>query len=82
MKYKAAAIKADSLNWWQVTNGPFADKYWKDVFKEIKVFTGMVECFLLERTEDIDVIKSTWVFKLKMFPDGLTKKFKGRFCTS
>ncbi len=27
-----------------------------------------------------NVIRSTWAFKCKRFPDGLTKKFKARFC--
>ena len=27
-----------------------------------------------------NVIPSTWAFKCKHFPDGLIKKFKGRFC--
>ncbi len=26
------------------------------------------------------VIPSTWAFKCKRYPDGLTKKFKARFC--
>ena len=28
----------------------------------------------------MNVISSTWAFKLKRFPDGLVKKFKARFC--
>ncbi len=26
------------------------------------------------------VIRSTWAFKCKQYPDGLVKKFKARFC--
>ena len=28
----------------------------------------------------MNVIRSTWAFKLKRYPDGLIKKFKARFC--
>ena len=28
----------------------------------------------------MNVLKSTWAFKLKRYPDGLIKKFKARFC--
>ncbi len=27
-----------------------------------------------------NVIRSTWAFKCKRYPDGLIKKFKTRFC--
>ena len=28
----------------------------------------------------MNVLKSTWAFKVKRFPNGLIRKFKGRFC--
>ena len=28
----------------------------------------------------MNVIQSTWAFKLKRYPDGLVKNFKGRLC--
>ena len=28
----------------------------------------------------LNVIRSTWAFKCKRYPDGLIKKFKARFC--
>ena len=28
----------------------------------------------------MNILPSTWAFKLKRFPDGTVKKFKGRFC--
>jgi hypothetical protein len=33
------------------------------------------------RTLDMNVLPSTWVFKIKRYPDGHVKKFKARFCT-
>ena len=35
---------------------------------------------VVERTSDMNVLPYTWAFKLKRFPDGSAKKFKGRFC--
>ncbi len=35
---------------------------------------------VIDRTDDMNVIDSTWAFKLKQYPDGLIKKFNARFC--
>jgi hypothetical protein len=35
---------------------------------------------LVEQLPHMNVIPSTWVFKIKRFPDGTVKKFKVRFC--
>jgi len=32
------------------------------------------------RSEENNVIKSTWAFKPKRLPDGIPSKFKARFC--
>ena len=32
------------------------------------------------RTKDLNVLKGTWVFKLKRLPDGTPYRFKARFC--
>ena len=34
----------------------------------------------VKRTPDMNVLPSTWAFKLKRYPDGRVKKFKARFC--
>ena len=36
---------------------------------------------VVEQVKDVDVLQSTWVFKLKCFPDGLINKFKAHFCS-
>ncbi len=33
-----------------------------------------------ECKDDMKVINSTWAFTCKQYPDGLTEKFKARFC--
>ena len=35
---------------------------------------------VFERDDDMNVIESTWKFKIKLFADGLMKIFKARFC--
>ena len=35
---------------------------------------------VVDQTDDMNVIDSTWAFKLKRYPDGRIKKFKARFC--
>jgi hypothetical protein len=32
------------------------------------------------RTPDMNVLPSTWAFKIKHYPDGRVTKFKARFC--
>ncbi len=79
---KAESSKLDNPNWWEAMRGPFADEYWKAAIKEINTLEGMGAWDVVDRPKDPEsnVIKSTWAFKLKRFPDGLPKKFKARFC--
>ena len=35
---------------------------------------------MVEYDDDTNVIESTWAFKIKIFTDGLIKKFKAQFC--
>ena len=35
---------------------------------------------VFERDDDMNVIESTWKFKIKLFADGLMKIFKAWFC--
>jgi hypothetical protein len=34
----------------------------------------------VKRTLNMNVLPSTWAFKIKQYPDGHVKKFKARFC--
>ena len=80
LKAKAEASKADNPNWWEAMKSPFADEYWKAAVKEIETLEKMGVWDVVDRPEGVNVIDSTWAFKLKRFPDGLIKKFKARFC--
>ncbi|KAL7465925.1 hypothetical protein ACHAXS_006230 [Conticribra weissflogii] len=80
LKAKSASSQADNPNWWQAMNGPFANEYWKAAVTEIETLEGMDAWEVVDQQPDMNVIDSTWAFKLKRFPDGLIKKFKARFC--
>ena len=80
LKAKAEASKEDNPNWSQAMNGHFVDDYWKAAVKEIETLEGMEAWEVVDEKTDMNIIDSTWAFKLKRFPDGLIKKFKARFC--
>ncbi len=46
-------------------NGPFSNEYWKAVITEIETLEGMVTWDVIDRTDDMNFIDSTWAFKLK-----------------
>jgi hypothetical protein len=80
LKAKASASKEDNPNWWEAMNSTFADEYWKAACKEIETLEKMGAWEVVDIAEGMNVIDSTWAFKLKRYPDGLIKKFKARFC--
>jgi len=80
LKAKAAASSEDNPGWSQAMKGQFADEFWEAAKVEITTLEGMDAWEVVERTLDMNVIRSTWAFKIKRYPDGLIKKFKARFC--
>ena len=74
LKEKAAASKEDSPAWQEVMHAPLADKYWKAAITVVKTFKAMNAWEVVDHTKDMNVLQSTWAFKLKHFPDGLIKK--------
>ena len=78
---KTAASKEDNPTWWQAMNGPYAEEFWKAAQLEIETLEKINAWTVVPRTDDItNVLPSTWAFKVKRYPDGNVKKFKGRFC--
>eukprot|EP00957_Ditylum_brightwellii_P057974 4395630-Ditylum_brightwellii.AAC.1 len=47
---------------------------------EIDTLSGKESWIIAPRTKDMNVLKNTWAFKCKRFPDGRVKKLKARFC--
>ena len=63
-------------------SGPFTDEYWKVACNDIETLEKMGDCGVIDRTDDINSIGSTYNFRIKRFPDGLINKFKGRLFDS
>jgi hypothetical protein len=62
-------------------NGPYAKEYWKATLVKIETLGRIQAWTVVPRTGDItNVLPSTWAFKVKRYPDGSVKKFKGCFC--
>ena len=62
-------------------NGPYAKEFWKATQIEIETLKKINAWSVIFHTDDItNVLPSTWAFKVKQYPDGTIKKFKGRFC--
>lgn len=81
LKAKLEASKKDNPNWRQAMNGPFADDFWKAAVKEFTTLENMKAWEVVDRPPLAKVLDIIWVFKIKRFPDGLIKAFKGRLCT-
>ena len=80
LKAKAEASKLDNPNWNQAMNGEFAPEFWDACKVEINTLEGMGAWKVVKKTAEMNVLRSTWAFKIKRYPDGLIKKFKARFC--
>ena len=63
------------------TCGPFQAQFWKAMYNELTTLIQEFDCWdYVPRTPDMNVLPSTWAFKIKLYPDGRVKKFKARFC--
>jgi hypothetical protein len=60
----------DTPNWHQAMNGPNAEGYPNAMDVEIGTLSGKESWIIVQRTKDMNVLKSTWAFKCKWFPDG------------
>jgi hypothetical protein len=83
----ALAIKSshgndeDNPTYDQAMSGEHAADYYKAAELEPETLQRDLDCWeLVRRTDDMNVLPSTWAFKCKRYPDGRVKKFKARFC--
>jgi hypothetical protein len=67
---KSAASKDDNPTWWQAMNGPYSDQYFEAAKVEVMTLESKDSWIVVDRTDDMNVLPSTWAFKLKRFPDG------------
>lgn len=76
----AKANSEDNPNWNEAMNGPLRQGYWKAAENEIVALENKDSWDVIDRTEEMNVLPSTWAFKCKRFPDGSVRKLKARFC--
>ena len=77
------SAKSNSSNnpkWFEAMRGPYSDQFREAAKVEIDTLDSIGACTKVKRENWINVLRSTWVFKIKKFPNGLIRKFKGRFC--
>jgi hypothetical protein len=71
----------DNPTWTQAMNSPEADKWWQACEVEMNTLENDLKAWkLVKRLPGMNVIPSTWAFKLKRYPDGTVKKYKARLC--
>ena len=70
----------DNPNFGQAMNGPYSEGFWDASAKEISTLQKLRSWTQVKRTQGMNVIQSTWAYKIKRFPDGLIRKLKARFC--
>ncbi len=62
-------------------NGPFQGEFHEAMRTELTTIATDFKCWdLVPRRPGMNVLPSTWAFKIKRYPDGSVKKFKARFC--
>jgi hypothetical protein len=79
----ALATKAadeDTPNWTKAINGPNSEGFWEGMWKEIVTLQKLGAWEQVPRPKGVNVILTTWAFKIKRYPSGLVRKLKSRFC--
>jgi hypothetical protein len=77
----ASKYNEDNPSWDTATKGPFQAEFWQAMRMELNTLVNKFRCWdLVPQLPLMDVLPSTWAFKIKWFPDKSVKKFKVRFC--
>ncbi len=70
----------DNPSYDTATRGPFQAEFWQAMRVKLKTLTKDFDCWsLVPQTPGMNVLLSTWAFKIKRYPDGTVKKFKAPF---
>ena len=78
--YLASASSADTPRYHEAMHGPNRDGFVDASVIEISTLQGMNAWTQVPRLPSMNILPSTWAFKIKRFPDGLVRKLKARFC--
>ena len=80
MLLSSKSNSADNPKWFEAINGPFREQFAEAVREAIKTLTKINAWNKVKRENWMNVLKSTWAFKIKRYLNGSIRKFKGRFC--
>lgn len=80
MALAAKGNDPDLPTWNQAMNGPHAEGFWKACEKEVKTLMDMDVWETVDREDWMDVVPSTFAFRIKKYPSGLVRSLKARFC--
>jgi Reverse transcriptase (RNA-dependent DNA polymerase) len=70
----------DMPNFNQALNGEHAEEWVRAMILEVDTLMQQRTWTTVPRSNALNVLKGTWVFKLKRLPDGTPLKFKAPFC--
>ncbi len=71
----------DNPSFDMAVNGPFQGEFYEAMRTELTTIADDFRCWdLVPCLPGMNVLPSTWAFKIKRYPDGSVKKFKARFC--
>ena len=81
MAFGAKANSEDTPTWDEALGGPDAAGFWQAMEIEIDTLVNKRDAWtVVDRLPTMNVLPSTWAFKVKRLPDGSIKKLKARFC--
>jgi hypothetical protein len=77
----SSKVNKDNPSFDTATHGPFQVHFWKAMYNKLVTLIQELDCCdYVPWTPDMEVLPSTWAFKIKRYPDGRIKKFKAQFC--
>ena len=77
---KTPGSDPDTPTFHQAMNGEHAEQWVKAMPLEVQTLVQQRTWTTVPRISKLNVLKSTWAFKLKRLPDGTPYRFKARFC--
>lgn len=80
LAFGAKSNDPDTMDWFEAMNGPNRDGFMEAARKEIETLEQMDVWEVVDRKDWMNVLPSTWAFRIKRYPNGEIRKLKARFC--
>ena len=81
MTAASSPYNEDNPSYEMAMRGPFQGEFYKAMETELETISNDFHCWdLAPLLPGMNILPSTWAFKIKQYPDGSVKKFKARFC--